>query len=91
MPSCDDRAAVDVDTHIGVDSGISAERAGLRCHGTSVDNQPSVGVNSVALAGLSCHKNMEFTAVYGRYRNTVFVGVDAVVAGIDADDAAVYR
>ena len=85
------RSPVYMDTHIGVDTRISTERTSLCCNYASVDNQPSIGINSVALTGFAVHFNVKLSTVYRRNRNAVFVSVDSIIARVDIDDAAVYR
>ena len=83
------RAAIDMNSHIRVNTRIHTEAAAVGDHRTAVDHQPSVGVNAVALAGGTVDNNMQGTAVDCGHRNTVFIGIDTVIAGPDIDIAAV--
>ena len=80
---------VDVNTLIRVDTRIRAKTAGLRQHRTAVDHQPAVGIDAIALTGGSVDHDGKSTAVDGGHRHVIFVGVDAIVARLDVDDAAV--
>ena len=84
-----DGTAVDVDALVRVDARIRAKAAGLRQHRTAVDHQPAVGIDAVALTRRAVDHNGQPTAVDGGHRHVIFVGVDAIVARLDVDDAAV--
>ena len=85
----DDSPAVDIDSHIRVNTRISTGRAGLRNHRASVDDEPAVGVNAVALSLPAVNENIDMTAIHGGDRYAVFIGVNSVVTGNDVDIAAV--
>ena len=85
----DHRTAVDIDSHIRVDTRVSAGRAGFRNHRTAVDDEPAVGVNAVALSLPTVNENINMTAIHGGDRYAVFIGVNSVVTGNDVDIAAV--
>ena len=89
MAGGDDGAAVDVDAHVGVDTGVGAEGTGSRCDGAAVDHQPAVGVDAVALAGFSGDPDRQAAAVDGGDGHAVLIGVDAVIAGDYGNIAAV--
>ena len=82
-------AAIDVDTLVGINARIHAEAAAAGRELAAVDNQPAVGIDAVALAGSAVDDDIQFAAVHGADGDVVLIGVDAVVAGFDIDDAAV--
>ena len=89
IAACHNRAAIEVNAQIGVDARIHAVAAGIGIHDAAVDDQPAVGVNAVPFARGAIDRNIQLAAVHGGDGNAVFIGVDAVVAGIDFDFAAI--
>ena len=83
-------SAVDGNPHIRINSSVAASSVSGSIKGSAVDDEPAVGINSVAFGAESAF-NGEFSAVYGGYGNSVLVGVDAVVFGINSDNSAVDR
>ena len=78
-----------MDTHIRVDTGVTAETAGRRNDFAAVDHQPAVGVDAITFAGGTIDHNIHLSTVDGSDGNRILIGVDAIIAGVDIDDAAV--
>ena len=84
-------AAVDMNAHIGINACICAVGAGLCRYGAAVYDQPAVGVDAVTFTGLTGDPDVETASVDRCDGNTILIGVDAIVAGVDVDDTAVDR
>ena len=83
-----DGAAVDEGAQVTVQAGIGG-RICAGNHISAVDDQIAVGVDTVALFP-KARGNMEAAAVDGGDGDPILIGVDAVVAGTDADITAVH-
>ena len=82
------RAAVQVDALVGVQSAVAAPAVGQGDDLAAVDDQVAVGVDAVALIS-QAGVDVESAAVDGGDGYPVLVGVNAVVLGGNGDIAAV--
>ena len=89
MASCDYCSAIDVDTHIGVNTGIGTIGASCSNHCTAIDHQPAVRIDTITFAGFSCDLNGQLTTIDSSNGNTIFVGIDTVITGLDANVTAI--
>ena len=83
----DDGAAVDIGAAVAVQPGIGGG-IGRGQHGAAVNDEITIGIDAVALRAEAGH-DIDDTPVDCGDRNAVLIGIDAVVARTDIDDAAV--
>ena len=84
-----DISAIDINTPIRVNTCISASAAGCCNHCTTINHQPAIRVDTITLPSASIHKKLYFTIINRRYRNTVFIGVNPIIAGGNMDSASI--
>ena len=87
----DHDAAVDVNAVIRIQSGIRTVGAGCCNDHAAVDDQPAIGIDAIALAGLPGHFDSQRTAVDGCDGYTVLIGIDTVIPGQNVNISAVDR
>ena len=88
--SCgDDCTAIDMNAHVRIDACVGAGGTGGRKNGAAIDHQPAVGIDAITFAGLTVDADGQIAAVDGGDGNAIFVGIDAIVAGVYENVAAI--